>query len=232
MEGARLPSPETRPRTPSPPPPRRSPSPARKRRSPSPVGSRSPKRRRVSPDYERRSDRRHSPVERRSDSYRGSDIYRDSYRGSDRGADRYRGDRVADRYRGDERDHYRGNDRYRGGERDHYPRDDRDHYPRDDRDHYPRDDRRNRERSRSRDGRGGNEKSIYIGNLPYDIRREEVRILCENFGEVYNVTLGARGFGFVSMESRAAREAARELDGRTFGGRTLHVNEAYHEARR
>lgn len=74
--------------------------------------------------------------------------------------------------------------------------------------------------------------SIYIGNLPYDVRREEVRVLCEKYGEVYSVTIGARGYGFVAMDERGAHEAVRDLHGRTFGGRTLHLNVAYNERRR
>lgn len=76
------------------------------------------------------------------------------------------------------------------------------------------------------------ERSIYIGNLPFDVHRDEIRSLCERYGEVFSVTLGARGFGFVSMDARGARDAVRDLRGRIFGGRPLHVNEAYNEPRR
>jgi RNA recognition motif-containing protein len=84
-----------------------------------------------------------------------------------------------------------------------------------DRKHLNRDDRR----------------SIYVGNLPYDIRKEELRALCSNYGDVFDVTLGARGFGFVFMDAKGARRALTALDKRTFGGRILHVNEAFKEER-
>jgi len=75
----------------------------------------------------------------------------------------------------------------------------------------------------------GIEKSIYVGNLPYDIHRDELKRLCEKFGTVYAITLGAKGYGFVTMDERGAFLAVRELDGKTFDGRTLHVNEAFNE---
>jgi hypothetical protein len=73
------------------------------------------------------------------------------------------------------------------------------------------------------------EKSVYIGNLPYDIHRDELKRLCEKFGNVYAITLGAKGYGFVTMDERGAFIAVRELDGKLFDGRTLHVNEAFNE---
>jgi len=87
--------------------------------------------------------------------------------------------------------------------------------------------RRETDRKHMRDDR----RSIYIGNLPYDIRKEELRALCSHYGDVYDVTLGARGFGFVYMDARGCRRALNALDKRTFGGRILHVNEAFKEDR-
>eukprot|EP01124_Arcella_intermedia_P024897 TRINITY_DN4305_c0_g1_i1.p1 TRINITY_DN4305_c0_g1~~TRINITY_DN4305_c0_g1_i1.p1 ORF type:complete len:221 (+),score=35.23 TRINITY_DN4305_c0_g1_i1:26-688(+) len=94
-----------------------------------------------------------------------------------------------------------------------------------DRARFPED--RDRSNKRVREER----RSIYVGNLPYDIRKEELRTLCSKYGEVFTVTLGARGFGFVLMDPRGARKALEELDKKTFGGRTLHVNEAFREDR-
>jgi len=90
------------------------------------------------------------------------------------------------------------------------------------------DTRRDSDRKHVRDD---NRRSIYVGNLPYDIRKEELRALCSHYGDVYDVTLGARGFGFVYMDARGARRALTALDKRTFGGRILHVNEAFKEER-
>jgi len=90
----------------------------------------------------------------------------------------------------------------------------------------PRDDEDVDEKKRQNtDGK----RSIYVGNLPFDIKRDELRQLCAKYGEVFQVTLGARGFGFVLMEARGAGMALEALDRRTFGGRILHVNEAFKE---
>jgi len=89
------------------------------------------------------------------------------------------------------------------------------------------DNRRDNDKKHIRDDR----RSIYVGNLPYDIRKEELRALCSHYGDVFDVTLGARGFGFVYMDAKGARRALTALDKRTFGGRILHVNEAFKEDR-
>ena len=76
-------------------------------------------------------------------------------------------------------------------------------------------------------------KSIYVGNLPFSAKEDEIRDLFNTFGEVQMVkfvmdreTGRFRGFGFVEMEDGAADEAIRSLNGADFGGRTLKVNEA------
>jgi len=91
--------------------------------------------------------------------------------------------------------------------------------------------KRKRSRSKDRDDRkkSRDQRSLYVGNLPYDIRKDELRVLCSKYGDVYRVTLGARGFGFVLMDTRGARRAAEALDRKTFGGRILHVNDAFRE---
>lgn len=75
-------------------------------------------------------------------------------------------------------------------------------------------------------------KTIYVGNLPFSAKEDDVRELFARFGEVISVkfindrdTGRFRGFGFVEMNS-GIEEAVRELDGKEFGGRTLRVNEA------
>ncbi|MBG0774833.1 MAG: RNA-binding protein [Desulfovibrionaceae bacterium] len=74
--------------------------------------------------------------------------------------------------------------------------------------------------------------NIYVGNLPWSASEEEVREAFAQYGDVQSVKLiedretgRPRGFAFVEMESGAA-EAIEALDGSTFGGRTLKVNEA------
>ena len=75
---------------------------------------------------------------------------------------------------------------------------------------------------------------IYIGNLAYETREEELRSEFEVYGEVQEVTVvrdrdtgRSRGFGFVEMPtSTEAESAISALNGREVGGRTLTVNEA------
>jgi len=76
---------------------------------------------------------------------------------------------------------------------------------------------------------------LYVGNLPFRTREEEVLHLFEAAGAVVScnlivdrVTSLSKGFAFVEMGSE--QEAARAvslLDGRELGGRTLSVNEAH-----
>ncbi len=75
---------------------------------------------------------------------------------------------------------------------------------------------------------------IYVGNLAYETREEELREEFEVYGEVQEVTVvrdrdtgRSRGFGFVEMPTSSEAEAAiSALNGRDVGGRTLTVNEA------
>ncbi len=76
-------------------------------------------------------------------------------------------------------------------------------------------------------------KSIYVGNLPSGTSEEEVRALFAQYGTVHSVKLisdretgRARDFGFVEMEARDAETAIGELNGASFQGRALRVNEA------
>ncbi len=76
-------------------------------------------------------------------------------------------------------------------------------------------------------------KTIYVGNLPFSTSEAEVRELFEAHGTVHGVKMITdrdtgrfRGFGFVEMDSEEAMAAIAALDGTTFGGRQLRVNEA------
>lgn len=76
-------------------------------------------------------------------------------------------------------------------------------------------------------------KRLYVGNLPFNVTREEVRAAFEAHGTVYEVSLitdretgRPRGFGFVEMDDQGARAAIEALDQKDFGGRPLQVNEA------
>jgi len=77
-------------------------------------------------------------------------------------------------------------------------------------------------------------KNIFIGNLPFSIREDEVRQLFTAYGQVDRVNLVTdresgqpRGFGFVEMASdEDGEKAIAALNGTLVGGRTLNVNEA------
>jgi cold-inducible RNA-binding protein len=75
---------------------------------------------------------------------------------------------------------------------------------------------------------------IYVGNLPYTCDKEELRSLFAAEGAVEDVAIitdrvtgQPRGFAFVQMASgEDAARAIGALNGTSFGGRTLTVNEA------
>ena len=82
-------------------------------------------------------------------------------------------------------------------------------------------------------------KSLYVGNLPWSATEEEIQNLFASHGQVLSVKLisdretgRARGFGFVEMEEADVASAIQALDGTSFGGRTLRVNEAQPRAPR
>ena len=76
--------------------------------------------------------------------------------------------------------------------------------------------------------------NIYVGNLPYRTRNEELEALFAQYGQVVSVniifdrrTRRSKGYGFVEMADEAAgRKAIEALNGSEFGGRTLKVDEA------
>ncbi|MDR1489465.1 MAG: RNA-binding protein [Desulfovibrio sp.] len=82
-------------------------------------------------------------------------------------------------------------------------------------------------------------KSLYVGNLPWAATEDEIRNLFAAHGNVSSVKLisdretgRARGFGFVEMDAADVASAVEALDGSSFGGRTLRVNEAQPKAPR
>ena len=75
-------------------------------------------------------------------------------------------------------------------------------------------------------------KNLYVGNLPFNTTTEELREAFAQYGTVTRVqvitdreTGRSRGFGFVEMEE-GADEAVAKMNGASFQGRTLTVNEA------
>src|SRR4051812_2573935 len=75
---------------------------------------------------------------------------------------------------------------------------------------------------------------LYVGNLPYSFRDEELEQAFSQFGQVTSAkvmmerdTGRSKGFGFVEMGSPAEAQAAIEgMNGHQTGGRALVVNEA------
>jgi RNA recognition motif. (a.k.a. RRM, RBD, or RNP domain) len=76
--------------------------------------------------------------------------------------------------------------------------------------------------------------SIYVGNLSYDVTKEDLNQAFAQHGAVKQVNLPTdretgrlRGFAFVEMETEAEETAAIEaLDGAEWMGRDLKVNKA------
>jgi cold-inducible RNA-binding protein len=74
--------------------------------------------------------------------------------------------------------------------------------------------------------------NIYVGNLPFTVTADEIRVLFSQYGTVESVNLitdretgRLRGFGFVAMSS-GAQEAIAALNQTELKGRRLTVNPA------
>jgi cold-inducible RNA-binding protein len=75
---------------------------------------------------------------------------------------------------------------------------------------------------------------LYVGNLSFETTENDLQDLFEQHGKVSEVALmmdrmtgKSRGFAFVTMDDKAAAEAAMSaLNGKEVAGRTLNVNEA------
>jgi RNA recognition motif-containing protein len=76
--------------------------------------------------------------------------------------------------------------------------------------------------------------NIYVGNLPYTMKDEDLRATFEPYGAVMSAkvvmdreTNRSKGFGFVEMADQGESEAAiKALDGQPLNGRPLRVNPA------
>src|SRR5687768_17049663 len=76
--------------------------------------------------------------------------------------------------------------------------------------------------------------NIYVSNLSFNVRDEDLREFFAPYGEVTlakvimdKITNQSRGFGFVEMsDETASRKAIAELDQATVEGRTIKVMEA------
>jgi RNA recognition motif-containing protein len=76
--------------------------------------------------------------------------------------------------------------------------------------------------------------NIYVGNLSFQATEEDVRSEFEKFGQVQSVKViidrmsgRSRGICFVEMEdTNEARNAIKNIDGKTIKNREVKVNEA------
>ena len=75
---------------------------------------------------------------------------------------------------------------------------------------------------------------LYVGNLPYTVRDEDLQQSFGQFGAVTSAkvmmerdTDRSKGFGFVEMANDAQAQAAiNGMNGQSLGGRSITVNEA------
>ncbi|MDD4149802.1 MAG: RNA-binding protein [Bacteroidales bacterium] len=76
--------------------------------------------------------------------------------------------------------------------------------------------------------------NIFIGNLPYTVKANDLKSFFEEYGEVESAkvitdrdTGRSKGFGFVEMLNEdAALKSIEELNGAELDGRTIVVNQA------
>jgi RNA recognition motif-containing protein len=75
---------------------------------------------------------------------------------------------------------------------------------------------------------------IYVGNLPFKVRDEELKDMFSEFGEISEAVVitergsgRSKGFGFVTFASEESTPKAIEaMNGKEVDGRALTVNEA------
>lgn len=76
--------------------------------------------------------------------------------------------------------------------------------------------------------------NLYIGNLDYSVKEEQLQKIFEEFGEVISTKIitdkftgRSKGFGFVEMENdEEAKAAISALNGKMINNREISVNEA------
>jgi len=76
-------------------------------------------------------------------------------------------------------------------------------------------------------------KTLYFGNLPWNVSEEDLNRACAEYAEVLSVRVAvdretgrSRGFGFVEVSDEAAQVLIDALNGAEWGGREIKVNEA------
>ncbi len=76
--------------------------------------------------------------------------------------------------------------------------------------------------------------NIYVGNLPYHVKEDELRKIFENYGEVNSINVikdrfsgKSKGFAFVEMADEVeAKTAIEAIDGTHLNGREIKINVA------
>lgn len=76
-------------------------------------------------------------------------------------------------------------------------------------------------------------RTLYVGNLPWQTKPEELEQAFGSHGEVFGSRIitdretgRSRGFGFVEVEDGAVEKMIEAMNGTDFQGRALTVNEA------
>ncbi len=75
---------------------------------------------------------------------------------------------------------------------------------------------------------------IYVGNLPYKFKADDLKEAFSEFGEITEATVitdrysgRSKGFGFVTFaDEESAKKAVEAMNGKEVEGRELKVNEA------
>jgi cold-inducible RNA-binding protein len=82
-------------------------------------------------------------------------------------------------------------------------------------------------------------KKIYVGNIPYQVKEEDLQAFFAHYGAVENVVIvkdrdtgKVKGFAFVTFETQQQAQAALEANGKDFEGRSIRVNMANDDDRR
>ncbi len=75
--------------------------------------------------------------------------------------------------------------------------------------------------------------NIYIGNLSYRVRENDLKGVMEEYGAVESCKIikdretgKSKGFGFVEMSDEAGSKVIAELNGAELDGRTMVIKEA------
>lgn len=71
-------------------------------------------------------------------------------------------------------------------------------------------------------------KRLYVGNLTYSVKEDQLKDLFSQYGEVVSVKIiEQKGFGFVEMATSEEAQAAMDaLNQTVFEGRTMRIDEA------